>query len=146
MAKIGADFGKRERLSPEHLEGDAALLTITSVDMFKYDGQDTMVIKFEETGDAGMFINRTMLDALLEHLGDETDGWIGKVIPVEVRTVKYNSEETTKVYVWEAGKWADAFESAGEPVPDYCGSVSSKAEAVKAAKGTAKGKAGKARR
>lgn len=130
MAKIGKDYlGERPKLTPDLLEGNAAVLTIASVETFNFDNRDNLVLKFEETGDAALFVNRTMLDALIDGLGDETDEWVGSQVPVEVKTVKnpQNGEDVEKVYVMDFAEWDEAFTAAGVKAK--------RAKAVKSAKG-----------
>lgn len=127
MAKIGSNyFGERPKLTPDRLEGDAAVLTVASVEAFHASGRDQIVVKFEETGDDALWLNKTMLDALLERLGDDTDGWVGERVPVEVRNVEYEGKATDKVYIMDADQWDEVLPPPGVP----SGTAKSKAKSA----------------
>lgn len=108
---------KRPKLTPEDLEGDAAVLTVAGFEQFMVKDdvgeRPTAILVFEETGDKALFLNKTMLSALVERLGNDGDKYIGEKVPIEARKVTYQGKTTTKLYVMAAEEWDHAFEEAG---------------------------------
>lgn len=119
MPKLKNVGRNRVKLTPDMLDGDAAILTVSKVEQFAWEGQNLCVLNFVESGDAGLILNQTMADALVAQLGDELDDWTDKRVPVEVREVEYEGEVTRKVYIMAAAEWRGAFRDAGEKVPSY---------------------------
>lgn len=117
--KIGSDYlgGSRERLVPDDLEGDAAILTVADSDAFQLTRGKTkencLTLTFVETGDRALWINKTMLTALIDQLGDDRAAWVGKQVPVEVIDAEYEGTTTRKVYVMDSDDWDQAFKDAG---------------------------------
>jgi hypothetical protein len=122
MAKVtpGRFGGSLPRLTPEDLEGDAAILTIAAYEEVEVpDNEDpsgrrfSATLSFEETGDKVLWLNKSMVEALVSRLGDESDDWIGQQVPVEKTTVIYKGQEYHKVRVMPAAEWDEAFREAG---------------------------------
>lgn len=117
--KIGSDYlgGGRERLVPDDLEADAAILTVADSDAFQLTRgrtkENCLTLTFEETGDKALWINKTMLSALIDQLGDDRAAWVGKQVPVEVIDAEYEGKTSRKVYVMETDAWDQAFKDAG---------------------------------
>ena len=114
----------RPKLTPEMLEGTAAILTITNaeeidiIDPNRSGGfRKALAVNFEETGEATMWPNATMSQTLIQMLGEDTDEWIGKAVPVESRHVRWGGETHHKVCIIEAREWKDAFKEAGVSYP-----------------------------
>jgi hypothetical protein len=107
------DWGKsRPKLLPEDLEGDVAILTIAAYEQFQVkdttqeDGTRTSgVLRFEETGDKALWLNKSMMTALIERLGNKPAKWVGQRCPVEKRTVAAFDGKFPKVYVMAAEEW-----------------------------------------
>jgi len=134
---------KSTKLAPEHLEGDVAILTIATVEQTEVEDEaaeggkrPTILLTFEETGeDRVLWLNRGMIESLVERLGDETDGWTGQKIPVEKYTARYRGKSYDKVGVSPAASWDEIGAEAGvrfKGAPSKA--VSSKPATVKSAK------------
>ena len=126
MAKLNSSNYNpaRPKLTPEMLEGTAAILTVTNAeeiditDPNRKDGfRKALAVNFEETGEATMWPNATMSQTLIQMLGDDTDEWIGKLVPVEARHVRWGGEVHHKVCIIEAREWKDAFKEAEVAYP-----------------------------
>jgi hypothetical protein len=130
----------RPKLAPDDLEGTAAILTIASAE--EIDVQDpnrsegfrkALVMNFEETEDKALWPNATMTQTLILMLGDDTDEWVGKTIPVEARNVRYNGETHHKVCILEGREWKGAYGEAGVTYPYKSFAPTTKAAAPKKA-------------
>lgn len=126
MTKINAgDFGPaRGKITPSDLEADIALLTIASAEIIDVRDDEaesgsrrSLCLNFEETGDKALWPNKSNIDTLTLMLGDETDGWLGKVIPVEKANVPYRGQTYYKVRIMDAEEWAEVFKEAGMRYP-----------------------------
>jgi hypothetical protein len=104
------------KLTPDNLEGEAAVLTVAGFDEQTFDGEDgkrvTPFLWFKETGDLVLYINATQIDYLVERLGDESDNWIGKQVPVEKHSSTYKGQRFEKVWVQPPERWDDAISEA----------------------------------
>jgi hypothetical protein len=110
------DWGQdRPKLEAEDLTDDVAVLVIAGYEQFRVrdttqeDGTRlTGVLRFEETGDKSLWLNKSMMSALVERLGDAPAKWVGESCPVEKRKVQAFGKTTVKVYVMAAEEW-DAY-------------------------------------
>ena len=125
------------KLEPDDLESDAALLTITGFESVEVDddaapGGKRMAatLTFEETADKVLWLNKGMVEALVQELGEESDAWVGQVIPVEKYVARFRGQKYPKVRVMPSEEWAAAFKDAG---------AKRKTPAAKAAPAKAKG-------
>lgn len=126
MAKINAsDFGPaRGKITPNDLEADIALLTISSAEVIDVPDEEaesgvrrSLCLNFEETGDKALWPNKSNIETLAALLGDETDGWLGKVVPVEKAHVPFRGQTYYKVRIMDASEWEDVFKEAGVKYP-----------------------------
>lgn len=115
--KFGATAPK---LTPEDLEEDAAILTIASYDEIEVDDEESesgkrqsATLRFEETGDKVVWLNKGMVETLVEQLGDDADKWIGQKCPVERHVAKFGNKKFPKVRVMPSEEWDKAFKDAG---------------------------------
>jgi hypothetical protein len=116
-SKFGSSAPK---LTPEDLEEDAAILTLekyeeVSVDDKNAEGgkRQSATLRFVETGDKVLWLNKGMIETLVEQLGDDADKWAGEKIPVERHIAKFGNDKFPKVRVMPSEEWAGAFKSAG---------------------------------
>ena len=116
-SKFGSSAPK---LMPEDLEEDAAILTISKYEEVMVDDDDaeggkrqSATLKFEETGDKVIWLNKGMVEALVEQLGDDADKWAGQKIPVERHVATFGNKKFPKVRVMMAEEWDKAFKEAG---------------------------------
>lgn len=107
-------FGKaRPKIEPDDLEDDVAVLTIAAYDQVEVDDPEsptgkrlTGCLTFQESGDKVIWLNKTQADALVERLGDDSDKWIGKQVPVEKTVTKFRGKDFPKVViVGDPSKW-----------------------------------------
>lgn len=110
---------KRPKLEPSDLEGDAAILTIAHAEEIEVNDPEraagfrkALVLQFEESEEKAMWPNASQTQTLILMLGDDTDEWIGKVIPVEAKDVRWGGKTHHKVAIMEPRFWEDAFEQA----------------------------------
>lgn len=108
------------KLEPTDLEEDAAILTIAEYDEAEVDDDEAeggkrtaAYITFEETGDKRIWLNKGMVEALIEQLGDDADKWIGAQCPVEKHDAKFKGKTFPKVRVMLSEDWPQAFKDAG---------------------------------
>lgn len=114
MSKVDASkFGSaRVKITPDDLEGDVAVLTVSGYEEFDVD-DDTVkggkrksaVLMFEETGEAVLYLNKGMVESLVERLGDDSDGWLGEKVPVERHVAEFGNKRFPKVRVVPAEEW-----------------------------------------
>lgn len=121
MGKVNKDSfgGSGPKLEQADLEEDAAILTIAEfeeVDVPDEDAEDgqrhSAVLRFVETGDKNLWLNKGMIEALIEQLGDESDDWAGKQCPVEKYVGRFGNKKFPKVRVMPAEEWPGAFKAA----------------------------------
>jgi hypothetical protein len=105
------------KLTQEDLEEDAAILTVAEFDEAELEDDEgkrvAAFVTFEETGERRLWLNKGMLETLVEQLGDDADKWIGQKVPVEKHTAMYNKREYPKVRVMQSEEWEQAFKDAG---------------------------------
>jgi hypothetical protein len=106
--------GGGPKLEADDLTGDTAVLTITEFEKFTVKDPETesgerptAVLRFNETGPRSLWLNKGMLTTLVEKLGDRPKEWVGKLCPVEKRSVTFRGKTTRKVYVMAAEEWED---------------------------------------
>lgn len=116
VSKFGSSAPK---LTPDDIE-DAAILTIAAYEEVEVDDSDaesgkrlSATLRFEETGDKVLWLNKGMIESLVEGLGDDADNWIGQQVPVEPYTASFGSKKFPKVRVMPHEEWAKAFREAG---------------------------------
>lgn len=115
MGKVNLDrYGtSRPKLIVEDLEGgDAIVLTIHSFSEEtlndNVEGERiSPLLNFEETGDKVHWLNKTQMQYLVEGLGDETDDWEGKKIPLEVTETTFNGKRFKKLWVAAPERWPE---------------------------------------
>ena len=102
MAKVNSSEFGRVALRPEDIEGDAAILTVERVERGTWQGQKRMMLHYKELPGKTHFLNATGVKALVEHLGDDDDHWVGLRVPVvKARTDNPQTGEPMTV-VWIA--------------------------------------------
>lgn len=127
MAKINASAfgGSRGKLTPEDIDGEVALVTISSAEQIEVDDEESpsgkrlsLCLHFEESGDdKALWLNKTQVETLVLILGDDTDGWLGKVVPVEVADVRFRGRTFRKVRVMAADEWRGVWGEVQQPYP-----------------------------
>lgn len=107
------------KLTPEDLEEDAAILTIESYEEAEVDDEDSedgkrwsANLKFKETGEKVLWLNKGMIDSLIEQLGDDADQWTGQKIPVEKHVALFRGKKFPKVRVMLSEQWDKTFKAA----------------------------------
>ena len=116
MSRASRDrMGSRTpKITPEDMTQDVEIATIAGYEEDEIDDPEAPEGKrllakvfFEETGEKALFLNATMMDDLIEGFGtDETDNWVGKKVPLEVRKTKFRGKTYNKVYVVSHEDWA----------------------------------------
>lgn len=108
------------KLMPEDLEEDVAILTIAEYDEVEIDDDDaedgkrnSATLRFTETGEKVVWLNKGMAETLIEQLGDDADKWVGQKIPVERHVAKFGNKKFPKVRVCESDEWDKLFKDAG---------------------------------
>lgn len=126
MAKADVnEMGKSgPKLTPEMLEGDAAVLTLTHAERVEVDDNESKTgkrvvwaMKFEETEEHVLYLNKTQLEYMVAVYGDESDHWIGKPVAVERHTSEFGKKKFDKVWVCAPESWASIFSEAGVRAP-----------------------------
>jgi hypothetical protein len=116
MTKITREeFGAgRPKLSPEDLDRPSMVLVIAAAEPIHVEDDDApdgkrkvLVLRFEETGEKAMYLNKGMIDALLGQFGPETDDWIGQRVPVQRHTAVFRGAHYPKVRIPPLEEWAD---------------------------------------
>jgi hypothetical protein len=99
-----------DMLSADDIE-EAAILTISSFSEGERKDKDGKwaLLKFEETGDKILFLNNAALETLVDRYGDNTDDWVGQIVPVEA----YEGTKGPAVRIMAAEEWDNAFTEAG---------------------------------
>lgn len=108
------------KLEPDDLEEDFAFLTISEYDEVDVEDEEakdgvrhSATLRFEETGEKVVWLNKGMAETLVEQLGDDPDKWTGQKIPVERHVAKFGSKKFPKVRVCESSEWDKLFKEAG---------------------------------
>jgi len=108
------------KLLPDDLEEEAAFLTVASYDEIEVEDDEqesgkrnSATLRFEETGDKVLWLNKGMVETLVEQLGEDADKWIGQKIPVERHVAKFGTKKFPKVRVMPSEEWDKAFKDAG---------------------------------
>lgn len=116
-SKFGSSAPK---LLPEDLEEDAAILTISAYEEVQVDDDNaedgkrqSATLKFVETGDKVVWLNKGMVETLVEQLGDDADKWPGQKVPVERHVASFGNKKFPKVRVMMSDEWDKAFKEAG---------------------------------
>jgi hypothetical protein len=116
-SKFGSSAPK---LMPEDLEEDAAFLTIAKYEEVMVDDDEaeggkrqSATLKFQETGDKVIWLNKGMVETLVEQLGDDAEKWAGQKIPVERHVATFGNKKFPKVRVMPSEEWDKAFKEAG---------------------------------
>lgn len=116
-SKFGSSAPK---ITPEDLEEDAAILTIDVYESVSVDDENaedgkrqSATLKFVETGDKVLWLNKGMVETLVEQLGDDADKWSGQKIPVERHVATFGNKKFPKVRVMPSEEWDAAFKTAG---------------------------------
>ena len=106
------DFsGKRPKLEQDHLEDDVAILTVASVEVVTVPETATeaerksVVLSFEETGELVFWPTNKEVGQLIDRLGDDTDSWVGRKVPIEKVTRTYMGKSFAKVGVVGDDEW-----------------------------------------
>lgn len=118
MAKIqrnasGFTRDRKPALLPEHVNGDATVVTIAEVNTPKVGGVQKVVIVYEEYPHHSYWLNATMTDYMVAVLGDDTDEWKGERVPLEKIMVENptTGEPVERLYVMPPREWPDAFDA-----------------------------------
>lgn len=96
------------KLTPDDLDGDAAVLTIAEFTEQRNTGEGRQlspVLRYVEAPDKLHYLNRLQIERLIAKLGDDSDRWIGKRVPVAVEDIEYDGTTYAKVYVMPPDQW-----------------------------------------
>lgn len=114
MAKAErADIGKPQ-LRPEDLgDADASSGTIESVEYRGSEfGGKRYVLQFKEFKSRELWVNKTGQNGLIDHLGDDTDRWVGKVAPLITVRVSVGGK-TSHVVQIAVDEWDKVLKTVG---------------------------------
>jgi len=114
LSRFGGIQGTK--LVPEDLEHDAAIVTISEYGEQKNTGEGrslSAVLRYSEAPERLHYLNRTQLEYLVKKLGDDTDKWIGRKVPIHKIEIPFEDTKHLKVYVMEPKDWDQAFTDAG---------------------------------
>lgn len=105
----------KPQLQPVDLNGfDGAAATITTVDyrdskVSDTKGEKKFVLTFAEFEGRELWVNKTGQNALIDHYGEETNGWVGHKVPLTTATVAIergkNAGQTYHVVQVAADLW-----------------------------------------
>jgi len=110
MAKANPDkLGtSRPKIKPDDLEDEVALVTVATYDDPEVEDSESEsgtryapYLTFEELGDKVLWLNKTQMVTMIEKMGDETDNWIGAIIPIEAVKKSFGTKTFHKVVVME---------------------------------------------
>jgi hypothetical protein len=97
--------------------GDFTVVTVTKFEEIavEYDKDKRLVpaLTTEEFGDKVLWLNATQVGYLIDRLGNETDRWAGKRVPVVKSTAQFGSDRFEKVTVAIPEEWDDLLAMAG---------------------------------
>lgn len=102
---------RKPALKPDHVAGDATVVTIRRADAPKVGGGTRVVLEFDEYPDHAFWLNQTKLDYVMSKLGNDTDKWIGQRVPLEKIMVNnpQSGEDTECLYVAPPQEWDSMF-------------------------------------
>lgn len=110
----------RPTLNVEDLEDEAAVLVCSAVEEVELPDSDapggvrkSLLMRFEESGDKALWLNKTQIEYLIERLGDDTDDWIGQYVPIEKHETTFRGKTHNKVWVSPPESWDEMLEAAG---------------------------------
>lgn len=119
MGKVNAEkFSKRRpKVEVDDLQGGnfiVAHITAYEEVAVDQDGEKKLVpcLRFQEFGDKNLWLNKTQVQYLVDRLGDESDRWMGKPVPLVKATVNYGDERHIKVMVATPEEWDDLLTAA----------------------------------
>lgn len=106
--------GGGPKLEPDDLEESVAVLTIAAYDEMDVDDSDrpgqtrrTACLRFEETEDKALWLNKTGIKTLVSRLGPDAAKWPGQKVPVERVTRSFRGQTVKKVDVMPEDEWDD---------------------------------------
>lgn len=114
MGKLNRDdYGnRREKVTQDDLESEVAVVTIVEAE--EVDATDSesptgyrkaLVLSFEEIPNKVLWPGAKEVHALIDQLGDDTDKWLGRKIPIERATVRFRGRDYDKVVVAPSAEW-----------------------------------------
>ena len=121
----------RPKIEPDDLDGTSAVLECDGYGEEDFDDPSApggvrksaylTFVEFPAEGDADMgrvcWLNVTSIRAIIQHYGDESDDWIGQLIPVEeVKGTAFKKAYHKVSVVSPPEKWGDFIEGL-EPAP-----------------------------
>ena len=121
--KVNADkYGKsRPKVTVDDLEGGGVIvLVVASFGEETFSDEETGTSKvtpyltFEETGEKVHWLNKTQVRYLIDRMGEETDRWTGKPVPLERHTPEFKGKrQAEKLWVSPPESWDEIFRKAG---------------------------------
>jgi len=114
MAKAERAQVGQPQLRPADLDGAAvAVLTISGATLkdSRFGGKK-WALSFVEFPEREMWLNKTGLNAIIDHYGDDTEGWYRKTVPVVAVTVSVGG--TQRFVVQVAENWDTILKMAGK--------------------------------
>lgn len=121
MGKVNLDRYSKKRPKVEESDLQGGNFIVAQIVHFEdipvdQDGEKKLVpsLRFQEFGDKVLWLNKTQMGYLVERLGDETDRWTGKMVPLVVATVNYGDERFRKVQVAAPEEWDDLLTAAAK--------------------------------
>jgi len=115
LSRFGGIRGTK--LTPEDLTGDIVIVTIKEYGEQRNKGQGrtlSPVLRYEEAPEKLHYLNREMMERLVARLGDNTDRWIGKRVPIHAEDVDFEGKNFNKVYVMPPSEWDAAFKESDD--------------------------------
>jgi hypothetical protein len=103
--------GGGPKLEQSDLEADVAVLTVAQYEEMDVDDSDTggtrrtACLRFTETGDRALWLNKTGVKTLGEKLGNDAGKWTGAKVPVEKVTRQFRGQRFAKVDIVPPEEW-----------------------------------------
>lgn len=121
MSKVNPDkYGNaKPKITQDDLaDGDFAVVTIAGFGEQTFeDGKEKKLTPYlltEEFGDKVLWLNRTQTRTLIDRLGDDSDKWTGKRVPIVKHTASFGTSTFKKVIVPDVEEWDDLLAMAAE--------------------------------
>jgi len=112
MAKVNREMYRntRPKLMVEDIgDADYIVLTIKEFreDKFDFQGRKKLApfLMFEEAGEKVQWLNPEQIQYLIDALGDETDEWIGKRIPIMRHEFSYDGKDGVNLWIASPELW-----------------------------------------
>ncbi|MCP4899829.1 MAG: hypothetical protein GY906_22915 [bacterium] len=103
------EFGGGEgKLTPEDIDGDAAILIITEAKQVDFGESIGLKIYSEQSPEVPFIVSsKGDVETLISRLGDRMSKWEGQQLPIEVATRVFGKKEFVKLVVVPEADWDD---------------------------------------